>query len=116
MNTDILKGKWKQLKGEARKKWGDLTDDDFDKIQGDGEKLIGILQEKYGYARDRAEREVKEFLHGSPDGMATAGTSFQTGNPDLTGPAFDEGEIGNRQRDASSEETVSPDTKKRRVS
>jgi len=63
MNSDILKGKWKQLKGSARKKWGELTDDDFDKIQGDGERLIGLLQEKYGYGRERAESEINEFLY-----------------------------------------------------
>jgi len=62
MNSDILKGKWMQLKGSARRKWGELTDDDFDKVQGDGEKLIGILQEKYGYGRERAENEINEFL------------------------------------------------------
>ena len=68
MNSDILKGKWKQLKGSARMIWGELTVDDFDQIQGDGERLIGILQEKYGYGRERAESEITEFLN-SPDTM-----------------------------------------------
>jgi len=63
MNKDILKGKWNQLKGSVRSKWGQLTNDDVDKIQGDGEKFIGILQERYGYAREEAERELHEFLN-----------------------------------------------------
>jgi len=62
MNKDIFKGKWNQVKGSIRSKWGEFTNDDLDKIQGDGEKFIGILQERYGYARERAERELREFL------------------------------------------------------
>jgi uncharacterized protein YjbJ (UPF0337 family) len=61
MNTDQLKGKWHQLKGEAKIRWGKLTDDDLDQANGQTEKLIGLLQERYGYARERAEREVREF-------------------------------------------------------
>ena len=58
MNTDVIKGKWMQIKGEARVQWGKLTDDDLDQIAGNAEKLAGKLQERYGYARDRAEAEV----------------------------------------------------------
>jgi uncharacterized protein YjbJ (UPF0337 family) len=58
MNTDVLKGKWKQMRGEVKKWWGDLTDDDLDRIAGERDKLIGRLQERYGYARERAEEEV----------------------------------------------------------
>jgi len=61
MNTDQLKGKWHQIKGEAKIRWGKLTDDDLDQANGQTEKLIGLLQERYGYARERAEREVREF-------------------------------------------------------
>jgi uncharacterized protein YjbJ (UPF0337 family) len=61
MNTDQLKGKWHQLKGEAKTRWGKLTDDDLTQAAGQTEKLIGLLQERYGYARERAEREVREF-------------------------------------------------------
>ena len=61
MNTDQLKGKWHQLKGEAKIRWGKLTDDDLDQAAGQTEKLIGLLQERYGYVRDRAEREVRAF-------------------------------------------------------
>jgi uncharacterized protein YjbJ (UPF0337 family) len=61
MNDDIIKGKWRQLKGDVQKKWGKLTDDDFDKINGNREKLLGRIQENYGIARDEAEKQVKEW-------------------------------------------------------
>jgi uncharacterized protein YjbJ (UPF0337 family) len=61
MNKDQLKGKWHQLKGEAKVQWGKLTDDDLDQAAGQTEKLIGLLQERYGYARERAELEVRAF-------------------------------------------------------
>ena len=61
MNTDTLKGQWYQIKGEAKVRWGKLTDNELDQIEGNSEKLVGLVQERYGYARDRAEKEVKEF-------------------------------------------------------
>jgi uncharacterized protein YjbJ (UPF0337 family) len=61
MNKDIISGKWTQLKGKAQAKWGDLTDDDFKVAEGNSEYLAGRLQERYGWARDRAEKEVKDF-------------------------------------------------------
>jgi len=67
MNSDVFKGKWMQLKGSARRKWGELTDDDFDVIQGDGERLLGILQERYGWGRERAESEIDNFLNSSEE-------------------------------------------------
>ena len=62
MNADVLKGKWRQIKGEVRARWGELTDDDLDQIEGNVEKMVGKLQERYGYARDVAQREVDGFL------------------------------------------------------
>jgi uncharacterized protein YjbJ (UPF0337 family) len=62
LNKEILKGKWLQTKGDVRKWWGRLTDEDVDQIQGDTEKFIGILQEHYGFGREQAEEEVDEFL------------------------------------------------------
>lgn len=64
MNTDTLKGQWKQIKGEVQKQWGKLTNDELDVIEGDREKLEGRLQEAYGYTREQARREVDEFLRG----------------------------------------------------
>jgi uncharacterized protein YjbJ (UPF0337 family) len=64
LNWDIIKGKWLQLKGEARKQWGKLTDDDWDQIAGDREKLAGRLQEQYGWTREQVEDEFKRvFKH-----------------------------------------------------
>ncbi len=61
MNKDIFEGKWEQLKGAVREKWGDLTDDDLTQINGNREKLLGKIQEAYGRSRDAAEKEVKEW-------------------------------------------------------
>ena len=62
MNKDILKGKWLQVKGDVRSWWGKFTDDDVDEIQGNVEKFIGKLQERYGYGREQAEQELNDFL------------------------------------------------------
>jgi uncharacterized protein YjbJ (UPF0337 family) len=66
MNSDILKGNWKQFRGEVQKQWGKLTNDDLDVIQGEYDKLVGRIQERYGYERDRAQREVDEYLDRHP--------------------------------------------------
>jgi uncharacterized protein YjbJ (UPF0337 family) len=63
MNADVLKGRWTQLKGDIRSKWGKLTDDDVTQIQGDTEKMIGKLQERYGLKREQAERDLNDFLN-----------------------------------------------------
>ena len=62
MNTDILQGKWHQLKGSVKAQWGKLTDDELDQVDGNAEKLVGLVQERYGYAKQRAEQEVDSFL------------------------------------------------------
>ena len=62
MNTDVLKGKWNQIKGTVRKQWGQLTDDDVAQIQGDSEILVGRIQERYGRTRAEAEKEVDRWL------------------------------------------------------
>jgi uncharacterized protein YjbJ (UPF0337 family) len=61
MNPDIIHGRWRQLKGNVRKQWGKLTDDDVARIEGSREKLVGVIQERYGKAREEAEREVERF-------------------------------------------------------
>jgi uncharacterized protein YjbJ (UPF0337 family) len=61
MNKDIIAGKWTQLKGQAQQKWGKLSDDVFDTQQGDSKYLAGKLQEQYGWGRERAENEVRDF-------------------------------------------------------
>ena len=62
MNPDVLKGRWNQVKGDIRTKWGKLTDDDVMQIQGDAQKMIGKLQERYGLKREQAEKDLNEFL------------------------------------------------------
>ena len=62
MNNDILKGKWKQIRGKSREWWGKLTDDDLDMIDGNREQFIGKLQERYGYSKDRASQELNQRL------------------------------------------------------
>jgi uncharacterized protein YjbJ (UPF0337 family) len=61
MNKDVIAGNWKQVKGKAQARWGDLTDDVFDVAEGDAKYLSGKLQEQYGWDRDRAENEVRDF-------------------------------------------------------
>ena len=61
MNNDRMGGAWHQLKGKVKEQWGKLTDDDLTQLEGNSEKLAGKLQERYGYARDEAERQAKAF-------------------------------------------------------
>jgi uncharacterized protein YjbJ (UPF0337 family) len=61
MNTDILKGKWTEMKGKVKEQWGKLTDDDLDRIEGRSDQVIGLLQQRYGYAKDQAEQEYNRF-------------------------------------------------------
>lgn len=61
MNKDILSGKWTQLRGEVQKRWGKLTDDQLDVINGDRLKLVGKIEEAYGVARDEAEKQLSDF-------------------------------------------------------
>jgi uncharacterized protein YjbJ (UPF0337 family) len=61
MNKDIFAGNWKQLKGEAQKRWGKLTDDRLDQINGNRKKLAGVIQEQYGIATEEAEKQLKEW-------------------------------------------------------
>ena len=62
VNEDILQGKWKQFRGKVKEEWGELTDDELDQIEGRRDQLVGLLQEKYGYSKARAEREYDNFL------------------------------------------------------
>jgi len=62
MNKDVLEGKWKQMRGEAKSWWGKLTDDDLDRAAGKYDVLAGVLQEKYGYTRQRAAQEIDRHV------------------------------------------------------
>ena len=65
MNEDTFKGQWMQLKGKIREQWGKLTDDDLDQIQGRSEQLLGKLQNRYGIARDEAQRQFDAWEQSS---------------------------------------------------
>lgn len=70
MNWDQIEGKWDQLRGSARERWGELTDDDVQRAKGDREQLVGIIQERYGKAREEAEREVSDWQRSLSDDRA----------------------------------------------
>ncbi|MFA8386311.1 MAG: CsbD family protein [Pelagibaca sp.] len=61
MNWDQIKGQWTQMQGEAKRQWGKLTDDDLQQVEGDRDKLVGAIQEKYGKSKEEAEQEVDKW-------------------------------------------------------
>ena len=61
MNWDTIKGQWKQVRGRVKEKWGKLTDDDLDRIEGKRDQLLGAVQKRYDLAPDEAERQLKAF-------------------------------------------------------
>ncbi len=72
MNSDQMQGKWRQWKGAAKTQWGKLTDDELTQAEGNAEKLAGFVQERYGYAKERAQEEVDRFLlQNDVEGAAT---------------------------------------------
>jgi uncharacterized protein YjbJ (UPF0337 family) len=76
MNNDIVEGKWKQIRGEAKAWWGKLTDDDLERAAGKFDVLAGILQEKYGYTREAAADEINKRV-----------TEYEAGLKSKTEPA-----------------------------
>jgi uncharacterized protein YjbJ (UPF0337 family) len=85
MNWDQVEGKWEQVKGQAKEKWGKLTDDDLDVINGRRQQLVGKLQERYGTARDEAERQADEFVK-SMQTMPYETNTYQTQRARRAGP------------------------------
>jgi uncharacterized protein YjbJ (UPF0337 family) len=61
MNWDRIEGDWKQMKGKAKEKWGQLTDDDMDVIAGKRDQLAGKIQSRYGIAKDEAEKQIDDW-------------------------------------------------------
>ena len=62
MNWDQIQGKWKEIKGELRSEWGELTDDEVDQAAGDREKFEGLIQQKYGKTKEEARNEIDSWL------------------------------------------------------
>jgi uncharacterized protein YjbJ (UPF0337 family) len=67
MNSDQLQGKWKQVKGGIKERWGKLTDDDVTVINGQQDKLVGRIQERYGVAKEVAQKQVDEWMRSQPE-------------------------------------------------
>jgi len=66
MDWNRIEGGWKQFKGKVKEKWGQLTDDDLDVIDGRRDQLEGKIQERYGTAKDRVRRDVDDWLKSQP--------------------------------------------------
>jgi uncharacterized protein YjbJ (UPF0337 family) len=62
MNQDIFEGKWKEMRGQVKEWWGELTDDDLQQMDGKADQLIGALQKRYGYTKEEAEKELNSRL------------------------------------------------------
>ena len=67
MNWDRIEGNWKQITGKAKVQWGKLTDDDLDVIAGRKDQLSGKLQERYGIAKDEAEKQIESWSSSAQD-------------------------------------------------
>jgi uncharacterized protein YjbJ (UPF0337 family) len=79
MNWDQMAGKWKQVRGSVRQQWGKLTDDDLEQIAGNRDKFVGVLQERYGIAKDEAQRQADDWLKSFRETEATP--KHSTGRP-----------------------------------
>ena len=80
MNWDQVEGKWKQLKGSIRERWGKITDDDLDMIGGNRERLVGKFQERYGIAKEEAQKRADEWVQSAQEAQ-TAHQRTHTGRP-----------------------------------
>ena len=72
MNSSVLEGQWKQLRGRIKEFWGDLTDDDLDRADGKFDQMVGVLQERYGYSKADAEQRFSSFLDDLDDVLEPA--------------------------------------------
>ena len=75
MNWDRIAGKWTEFKGKVRERWAKLTDDDLARIEGKRDQLVGVLQARYGWVREQAERQIKDF---ESSVLAKSGTGPQS--------------------------------------
>ncbi|MGB7948351.1 MAG: CsbD family protein [Candidatus Binatia bacterium] len=104
MNEDVFAGQWKQMRGELKGWWGKLTDDDFDKIGGQKDKLIGLVQERYGYARNEAQDEVarrfNEYSENMAGGMGRVGSKAQELGATVASRANDAANVAGEKMDS----------------
>jgi uncharacterized protein YjbJ (UPF0337 family) len=102
MNTDIFAGQWKEMRGALRSWWGKLTDDDFERIGGQKDKLIGLIQEKYGHTRDQAEREVERRFNEYGDANSSGWSRTGKAVEDMKDKAYEFGATASsRAREAT---------------
>jgi len=87
MNSDVLQGKWKQLRGSIKEAFGKLTDDDVTQAEGSGDKMMGILQERYGYSKAQAQDEWNKFVSKYGNDTARAKTNLQDAADDVNAAA-----------------------------
>jgi uncharacterized protein YjbJ (UPF0337 family) len=83
MNQHILQGKWKEIRGGLKKQWGKLTDDDVRRIEGSLDQVVGILQQRYGYTKDRAEKEIEQYLSTYHDYVDEYGNKLHDYNQEM---------------------------------
>jgi uncharacterized protein YjbJ (UPF0337 family) len=76
MNDDVFKGKWMQLKGQIKEKWGQITDDELDEVGGQRDQLVGKIQERYGLAKDAANRELDALIAADSSEPRRAGSGM----------------------------------------
>ena len=62
MNKDVIQGKWKEIKGDLRKAWGNITDDEWEQTKGDATAIAGVLQKRYGFAKEEAQQKVSKVF------------------------------------------------------
>jgi uncharacterized protein YjbJ (UPF0337 family) len=103
MNDDVFTGQWRQMRGSLKSWWGRLTDDDLDEIGGQKEKLVGLVQERYGQTREQAERDVEQRLkeYGAGGGI---GAKVKTGASEFGAS------VSNKARETSSAISASVDS------
>src|SRR6185503_12142524 len=89
MAWDQLEGNWREFKGKVKEQWGKLTNDDLDRIEGKRDQLVGILQQKYGKARDEVEKEIRDFENRMKDHLVN-----RDRNASLSGTGGSVGSVG----------------------
>jgi uncharacterized protein YjbJ (UPF0337 family) len=78
INENVIKGQWKEIKGEIQKKWGQLTNDDLDQVHGDMTALEGLMQKKLGFKQDQARTELNGFLERWSKDVPKSGSDFSS--------------------------------------
>jgi uncharacterized protein YjbJ (UPF0337 family) len=115
VNSDFFAAKWQQMRGTLRSWWGKLSDDDWERIGGQKDRLIGMLQEKYGYAKDMALREVeRRFQEYSGQSSSNAGQEIKNAASDISqsaAKAYDDAKTKAQELGTAAAEKVGGATK-----